>query len=115
HREFKVNQRIKEMELMSRLAEANLRLSHAEISYQQDTAWIELNKAHEAASDLLTPTHSPPDVPHPGYPSSDGRYPDRPATDEVVKVRPSLEHSITRMEVSRRPKDQVSAPEILSD
>lgn len=107
HREFKVNQRIKEMELMSRLAEANLRLSQAEMSYQQDTAWIELNKAHEAASDLLTPTHSPPDRCHPNSTSLlDGPGPDPHATDGVVKVRPTFEHSITKMESGRYKKDQ---------
>ncbi|KAF8569605.1 hypothetical protein P879_03316 [Paragonimus westermani] len=58
HREFKVNQRIKEMELMSKLAEVSLRLSHAELANQQANVWSELNKAHQAASDLFTPTQS---------------------------------------------------------
>ncbi|CAH8440674.1 unnamed protein product [Schistosoma haematobium] len=58
HREFKVGQRIKEMELMSKLAESNMRLSHAEMSNQQAIVWSQLNKAHEAAVDLLTPAHS---------------------------------------------------------
>ncbi|KAK4473093.1 hypothetical protein MN116_004281 [Schistosoma mekongi] len=58
HREFKVSQRIKEMELMSKLAESNMRLSHAEMSNQQAIVWSQLNKAHEAAADLLTSTHS---------------------------------------------------------
>ncbi|KAA3679641.1 uncharacterized protein DEA37_0003538 [Paragonimus westermani] len=58
HREFKVNQRIKEMELMSKLAEVSLRLSHAELANQQANVWSELNKAHQAASDLFTPAQS---------------------------------------------------------
>ncbi|CAH8834651.1 unnamed protein product [Trichobilharzia szidati] len=66
HREFKVGQRIKEMELMSKLAESNMRLSHAEMTNQQAIVWSQLNKAHEAAVDLLTPAHSQTSLISPG-------------------------------------------------
>lgn len=51
-----MNQRIKEMELMSKLAETNLRLSNAELTSQQAVVWSELSRAHEMANGMLTPT-----------------------------------------------------------
>ncbi|KAG5442117.1 hypothetical protein CSKR_112737 [Clonorchis sinensis] len=122
HREFRVNQRIKEMELMSKLAEVNLQLSHVELTNQQAVVWTELNKAHDAASDLMTHTRvsqqsiaSSPIDPIGSKSSEDngrvtversiherGKQAGQQTSAAPVKVRPSMEHSLTRLESGKR-------------
>lgn len=119
HREFKVSQRIKEMELVSKLAEANLRLSQVELNNQQAAVWSELSQAHEAASKLLTPAQSSASVYSPTAASGptavdglDSRHGpngvDRPrpersvSTSGVARSRPSMEHSMSRLDSVKR-------------
>ncbi|CAL8099775.1 unnamed protein product [Calicophoron daubneyi] len=128
HREYKVNQRIKEMELMSKLAEANLRVSQAELSSEQASVWSELNKAHEAASEVLTPepsrsgggNGSTPSSATPSTPGSTGTasvldIPPagrlrtnyfRPNSHNNFIGRPPLERSVNRMDMAKRSSDQ---------
>lgn len=118
HREFKVNQRIKEMELMSKLAEMSLRMSHAELANHQASVWSELNKAHEAASDLLTPAQSqhalsapnaaffddPTQVRRTDSSVSSGSSNSNRCT--VVRTRPAQERSMPRLDANQKSSER---------
>lgn len=53
HQEYKVQQKVKDAELQTKLTEANLRLSHVEMTNHQAAVFGELSRAHKAVTSTL--------------------------------------------------------------